>query len=64
MNQPTKEQVAEFEREYNELCKKHKLVLTFQPQWKQSQDTGVWGMVIVPAIAVLNVPEVKDETNS
>lgn len=57
MQQPTKEQVAEFEKEYNELCKKHKLVLVFSPQWKQSQDTGTFSLVIVPAIAVLNVPE-------
>ena len=58
--QPTKEQIAEFEKEYNELCKKHKLVLTFAPQWKQSQDTGVWSLVIVPMIAVFN-PPVTDE---
>ena len=56
---PTKEQVAEFEKEYAELCKKHKLILTFIPQWKQSQDTGVWGLVIQTMIAVFNPQEEK-----
>jgi hypothetical protein len=40
-----------FEKEYNELVLKHKLILTFQPQWKQSQDTGTWSLVIVPMLA-------------
>lgn len=60
MTQPTKEQVAEFEKDYNELCKKHGMTLSFVPQWKQSQDTGVWSMILVPMIAVLP-PEQKAE---
>ena len=56
---PTKEQIDAFEAEYMELCKKHKLILTFAPQWKQSQDTGVWGLVIQTLIAVFNPPEEK-----
>jgi hypothetical protein len=59
MEKPTKEQVAAFEKEYNELCKKHSMILNFIPQWKQSQDTGMWSMVLVPMVAVLP-PEPKE----
>lgn len=48
-----KEKTEAFEKEYNELCKKHGLVLTFIPQWKQSQDTGVWSLVIVPMLVAI-----------
>jgi hypothetical protein len=51
MEQNEQEQAKQFEKEYNELCVKHKLILTFQPQWKQSQDTGTWSLVIVPMLA-------------
>ena len=53
MTQPKKEQIAAFEKDYNELCKKHGMMLNFAPQWKQSQDTGTWSMVLVPMVAVL-----------
>jgi hypothetical protein len=55
--QITKEQVKAFEDEYNLLCQKHGLVLTFQPQWKQSQDTGTWSLILVPMIALLPKPQ-------
>lgn len=46
-----KEKMEAFEKEYNELCKKHGLIITFVPQWKQSLDTGAWSLVIVPMLA-------------
>ena len=64
MTQPSKEQVAEFEKGYNELCEKHGMVLNFVPQWKQSQDTGSWSMVIIPMVAMFNPPEQNDKANS
>jgi hypothetical protein len=42
--------VDAFIAEYNELCKKHGYEISFQPQWKQSQDTGTWSMVLVPVL--------------
>lgn len=59
MEQPTKEQVAKFEKEYNELCVKHGLILDFQPRWKQSQDTFMWSMVLVPMIAIFIPPKTE-----
>ena len=35
-----------FSKEYTELCKKHGLQIGFNPQWKQSSDTGTFSMVI------------------
>jgi hypothetical protein len=54
--QTDKEKAEAFEKEYNDLCVKHKLILTFQPQWKQSQDTGTWSLVIVPMLAKFEPP--------
>jgi hypothetical protein len=56
-----KEKAKAFEEEYEQLCKKHGLALTFVPQWKQSQDTGVWSLVIVPMLAKIDVKEASDE---
>ena len=55
--QPTPEEVKKFEAAYAELCKEHGLALTIQPQWKQSQDTGTFSLVIVPM--VVRTPEEK-----
>jgi hypothetical protein len=55
MTQPTKEEAQKFEEEYNELCKKHGLMLISMPQWKLSQDTGTFSMVLVPMIS--RIPE-------
>lgn len=59
MEQPKqidKEKATEFEKAYNELCTKYGLILTFIPQWKQSQDTGTWSMVLVPMLAKYDPP--------
>ena len=53
----TKEQAAAFEREYLEVCAKHGLVLSVNPQWKQSADTGTWSMVLVMTIIKYNPPQ-------
>lgn len=53
LEQIDKKKAEDFEKEYNELCKKHGLGLTSVPQWKQSQDTGTWSMVLVPMIVQL-----------
>ncbi len=55
MTQPTPEEIKKFEQAYAELCKEHGLALTIQPQWKQSQDTGTFSLVIVPMI--VRIPE-------
>ena len=46
-----------FEKEYNELVLKHKLILTFVPQFKQSQDTGAWMIVVLPMLARFEPPK-------
>ncbi len=53
--QPTQEEVQKFQEAYNNLCKEYGLMLVTIPQWKQSQDTGTFGLVLVPMIA--RIPE-------
>ena len=47
--------VKEFEKEYSEVLQalftKHGLAIVYEPQLRQSKDTGVWGVVVVPMLA-------------
>ena len=54
--QPTKEQIAEFEKELIALYTKHGLAISPQPQWKQSLDSGAWTLVLVQMIVTYNPP--------
>lgn len=38
---------SEFSKEYAELVKKYKREIIVIPQWKVSQDTGDWRLVLV-----------------
>lgn len=54
---PTPEEVKKFEQAYADLCKEHKLAFVTVPQWKQSQDTGTFSMVLT--LMVSRVPEAQ-----
>ena len=40
------ERAEVFHKEYIELCKKHKIELVAEPNFRRSMDTGVFGIVI------------------
>ena len=47
MAEKTKEEKAEdFNKAYKALCKKHGLQIVAEPAFKQSMDTGTYGVVI------------------
>jgi hypothetical protein len=60
MNQIEPQKLKEFEKEYNEVIQalftKHKLAISFRAELKQSQDTGVYGIVVVPQIVHYEPP--------
>ena len=41
----------EFASEYEALCKRTGFQIVFAPQWRQSQDTGDYRLVIVSGVA-------------
>lgn len=41
------EKDSEFSKEYAELVEKYKREIIVIPQWKMSQDTGDWRLVLV-----------------
>jgi flagellar capping protein FliD len=47
------EKVKEFVKAYEELCKEHNLQIAYRPEWKQSQDTGTFSLVILPFVTEL-----------
>lgn len=50
VQQPVKTPQQKFMDEYLVLCSKHGLQIAFQPQWKQSADTGTFSLTIQPIL--------------
>ena len=50
------ESQKKFADAYQKLCQEHGWQISVVPQWKQSQDTGTWSMVIVMTLAEYKEP--------
>lgn len=48
---PHKQTEQEFIERYQALCKETGFQIVFAPQWRQSQDTGDYRLVIVSSVA-------------
>ena len=46
----TKEQVEAFLKDYDKLCRKHKMIHSYVPSWNQSKDIGDYRLVILPRV--------------
>jgi len=50
---PHKHTAEEFVKRYQDLCKETGFQIVFAPQWRQSQDTGDYRLVIVSSVAAV-----------
>lgn len=48
---PRKPTAEEFAQRYQQLCEETGFQIVFFPQWRQSQDTGDYRLVIVSSVA-------------